>query len=205
MKSMIQAAVLLVFLAGCRDSYQPAKRELPAQPAPEISQPAPAAEGAAEPSGSTVDLGTILLSAPHTWVRKPPRSQFISAEFALPGGAADAEQGRLTVSVAGGSIEANVDRWRGQFEDKLAEDSQEELEIAGATVTLVDFSGTYNDQPGPFAAGVKREGYRMMAARISAVWCGGSAARAPSRPTSDGPTGKSSTSGERWRTLLSSA
>ncbi|MFM7291043.1 MAG: hypothetical protein ACKO6B_07410, partial [Planctomycetia bacterium] len=82
--------------------------------------------------------------------------------------------GRMTVMGAGGSVQANVDRWFGQFsqpdgsatKDKA---STKTLKLAGCTVTLVDVSGTYKDMPGgPFAGGktIERPDYRMLAAII---------------------------------------
>jgi len=82
--------------------------------------------------------------------------------------------GRMTVMGAGGGVQANVDRWYGQFtqpdgsatKDKA---STKTLKLAGSTVTLVDVSGTYKDSPGgPFAGGktVDRPGYRMLAAIV---------------------------------------
>ncbi|MDH3717372.1 MAG: hypothetical protein OES79_04560 [Planctomycetota bacterium] len=182
----------VILLAGCSESYQPAKRDAPAasvENAPAANEPvanAPAANphgafgaaanphgtfGAAAPAehlGNQVETGAIQLTAPEQWVRRQPRSGFVMAEFSLPKAEGDEKDGRLTVSVAGGSIEANIDRWRGQFGSGPEKDSQKEIDVAGLKVTLVDFAGTFNEQAGPFAPGVTREGYRMLAAIIPA-------------------------------------
>lgn len=162
------AVLLVVALMGCGESYRPVKTESSQVPAHDSTNGSTTDDGhmSQQTAGGAVDLASIRLSAPETWVRKPPRSEFVSAEFALPRAEGDSADGRLTVSTAGGSIEANIARWRGQFGDKAKSDSQEELSIAGTTVTVVDLSGTYNDQPRPFAPGVQREGYRMLAAII---------------------------------------
>jgi hypothetical protein len=174
----VAGPLVLVLLGGCSQSYEPAKREaVESEPAagveteggtdeaapsvaPVDSAPSPAVE-----SGD-VQAGVILLTPPETWVRKPASSDFVVAEFTLPRAEGDARDGRLTVSVAGGSIEANVDRWRGQFGAKPVRDSEDAQIIAGANVTVVDFSGTFNDSRGPFAPGEQREGYRMIGAII---------------------------------------
>jgi hypothetical protein len=122
----------------------------------------------AETLGSDLDLGEIRLKAPEGWSRKAPRSRILMAEFSLPRAEGDERDGRLTISRAGGGLKANIDRWRQQFSGSLGKDSQKTEEISGVDVTLVDFSGTYMDRPGPFAPGVEREGYRMMAAIIPA-------------------------------------
>jgi hypothetical protein len=116
---------------------------------------------------------SLSLEAPEGFERVQPKSGMIEVEFAVPS-EGDLPAGRMTVMGAGGSIEANIDRWCGQFaqpdggdtKDKLMKKS---LKVAGCTVTLVDIPGTYLDQPGgPFAGGpsVKRPGYRMLAAIV---------------------------------------
>ena len=183
------AWLFVLILAGCGSSYEPAKREAAApEPSPSgtaatPAETAPATDphqglaSAADPHqglapaadatdlGPEVTVGAIRLKAPDGWVRKPPRNEFISAEFALPKAEGDESDGRLTVSLARGSIEDNVKRWRDQFGGKPEKEAQQE-EIAGMKVTVVDFAGTYNDQPGPFAPGVERAGYRMLAAIV---------------------------------------
>ena len=163
----ISAVGMLVLLIGCEESYRPAVRDSATRLEPSSADgPEQTDDSAAESIGGDVELAAIRLKAPDTWSRNQPRSQFVAAEFSLPRAEGDTADGRLTISMAGGSVEANLERWRGQFVDKPAQDSEEALDVAGTTVTVVDLSGTFNDQPGPFAPGVKREGYRMIGAVI---------------------------------------
>ena len=103
-----------------------------------------------------------------------PKSNMIETEFSIPAAEGDATPGRMTVMGAGGSVQANIDRWYGQFtqpdgsatKDKA---STKKLNVSGSAVTLVDVSGTYKDMPGgPFAGGqaVDRPNYRMLAAIV---------------------------------------
>ena len=86
----------------------------------------------------------------------------------------DDRPGRVTISGAGGSIKANINRWIGQFDQPDGSSTEkvakvEDKKIAGQEVHLVDITGTYKDQPaGPFSGGpvVERKGYRMLAAII---------------------------------------
>jgi len=118
--------------------------------------------------------GSLSLEAPAGWQRVQPKSGIVETEFSIPPSQDGEPAGRMTVMGAGGSVQANIDRWCGQFaqpdgsatKDKAA---TKKLEIAGCTVTLVDVSGTYKDKPmGPFAggAGVDRPNYRMLAAIV---------------------------------------
>ena len=113
-----------------------------------------------------VEIGAMCLTAPDDWVRREPGSQFLLTEFALPKVAGAAEDGRLTVSSAGGSVEDNLTRWKGQFGGKPEKESQETIDVAGVKITVVDYTGTFSDQRGPFAPVTPKAGYRMLAAII---------------------------------------
>lgn len=117
--------------------------------------------------------GTLLLEAPAGWKRVQPKSGIVETEFSIPS-AGDLPAGRMTVMGAGGSVQANVDRWYGQFSQPDGSATKDKatsktLKLGGSTVTLVDVSGTYKDMPGgPFAGGktVERPDYRMLAAIV---------------------------------------
>ncbi len=116
--------------------------------------------------------GAFSLKAPAAWKMKKPRTRIVAYEFGLPAAKGDSVDGRLTIMAAGGSIEANVDRWIGQFVQpdgtatkKRAKTTQKE--IAGQQVYFVDIAGTYQDRPrGPFGPSIARENYRMLGAII---------------------------------------
>ena len=140
-----------------------------------VAQPAVAAgEGV-----FTIADGGASLEAPATWKRVQPKSGMVETEFAIPseGKAADGgplPPGRMTVMGAGGSVEANIERWCGQFSQPDGgstkdKSSTKTLKVAGRDVTLVDIVGTYKDSPGgPFAGGqaIDRPEYRMLAAIV---------------------------------------
>jgi hypothetical protein len=119
-------------------------------------------------TGPEVHAGGIQLKAPDGWVRKAASSGFVEAEFMLPRAQGDEQDGRLTVSVAAGSIEQNISRWKGQFGGNPSKSKQDTFKVAGMDVTLVDFTGTFNDSRGPNAPAVERPNYRMIAAIIPA-------------------------------------
>jgi hypothetical protein len=154
--------LVLVLLGGFHNAPQAAVAQS-AENEPSADSPAPPASEIEK-----VRAGRIRLTPPESWLRKKPRSSFVAAELALPRVEGDERDGRLTVSMAGGSIEANVARWKSQFGGKPARESEKKFDIAGVTATVVDFSGTYNDARGPFAPGVQRKGYRMLGAIIPA-------------------------------------
>ena len=137
--------------------------------------PTRAQPGSAEAAGVfTIADGAFSFEAPAGWERVQPKSGMIETEFAVPA-AEGAAAGRMTVMGAGGTIEANVDRWCGQFSQPDGSATRDKtttkkLEVAGCQVTMVDIAGTFKDMPGgPFAGGaaVERPGYRMLAAIVS--------------------------------------
>ncbi|MCA9267819.1 MAG: hypothetical protein KDA41_05085, partial [Planctomycetales bacterium] len=115
--------------------------------------------------------GKLTLVAPDAWQVKAPANRIIEYEFALPASEGDEVDGRLTVMGAGGSVDANIDRWIQQFTQPDGKATREratikEVKIAGQNVHLVDIAGTFADRRGPFAPAVNREGYRMLGAII---------------------------------------
>lgn len=117
--------------------------------------------------------GALKMTVPANWKTVQPRSRIIEHEFQAP------KEGdtlsRITLMAAGGSIDANVERWIGQFtqpDGKASKDvaKVEKKKVGDFEVTVVDISGTMSESMGggPFAPGktVKREGYRMLGAII---------------------------------------
>ena len=83
----------------------------------------------------------------------------ISAKFQMPDVGPDVT---LTLSRSGGGLEANLDRWRGQF-DSSRDEVTETLQVANADATLIDLEGR-------FSAGFGREpqdGWRMLGVVVS--------------------------------------
>ncbi len=94
--------------------------------------------------------GKIVLTAPAEWKQVTPRSSIVTYEFNYP---ADAKPGepapvRVTVMPASGGLQANLDRWFGQFtqpDGKATKDVSkvETFEVSGQKVHFVKIPGTY--------------------------------------------------------------
>jgi hypothetical protein len=172
------AVLFTLFIAGCGEqaihsaaTERPEPRQAVDNDAEKATPLTPALDGTADhnspaAAGGIVELEAIALTAPSRWQRKQASSSFVAAEFSLPRAEGDDADGRLTVSSAGGTVEANIDRWKGQFQPQPKVAKQEVVDVAGLKVTFVDYSGDFNDQRGPFAPGQTRPGYRMIAAVI---------------------------------------
>ena len=123
--------------------------------------------------------GALMFNAPDAWKKVKPRSFVVEYEIAVPkseGEADDAQDGRLTIMGAGGSVQANVDRWYGQYSQPDGGATKDvakvtETNVGECKVTWVDITGTLMDKPGgPMSGGatVERENYRTLAAIIQA-------------------------------------
>jgi hypothetical protein len=100
--------------------------------------------------GEVVDLGGISVKVPDGWTKQKPTSKLRKYQFSLPKVDGDKEDGDLAVFQAiGGSVEANVERWKGQFlppKGKSIDDvSKLDKFMLGKTTDVVvfDVSGTY--------------------------------------------------------------
>jgi hypothetical protein len=117
--------------------------------------------------------GALVFTAPSEWKSVEPANRIIEHELAVPAADGKAEgAARLTIMAAGGSVEANIARWVGQFKgteggaDRSAAKT-EKLDINGMPTTLVDLSGIYVDSPrGPFGPKVERPDYRLVGAIV---------------------------------------
>lgn len=118
--------------------------------------------------------GALSATAPGEWLKVKPRNRIIEAEIKVPASSesgdtsdgAEAPFGRLTVMAAGGSVDANIARWRGQFRFGAGDEpTVEKAEVNGMAVTWFDAAGTFLDSPrGPFGPKVEKADHRMLAA-----------------------------------------
>jgi hypothetical protein len=136
-----------------------AEDEMPAGHPPVDGQGgAPAMGGMGQGGGKTLpdgadgtkQLGTFAIAPPKDWKERPTKSSMRAAEWALPGkGGEDAE---LVVYYFGqggaGGVDANLERWLGQFQQADGKPSKEVAKIDKTTIdgrpaTLVSVEGRY--------------------------------------------------------------
>ena len=78
-------------------------------------------------------------TAPEAWATAPNPSPMRLATYRVKGDAGEAE---LSVTRAGGTADANIERWLGQF-DQAGKDTRAEKTVRGMKVTIVEVAGTY--------------------------------------------------------------
>ena len=125
-----------------------------------------------DPLSFSVADGNLNFTTTGTWKSVKPKSRILEFEIQVPREENDNRDGRLTVMGAGGSIDANIARWEGQFSQadgsptkaKVTEETVENMKV-----TMVDISGVYVEtMGGPFSGGKKVENpeFRVLAAII---------------------------------------
>ncbi len=180
------AAVVLASLLACGDGAPAPK--LPSPPvapprAPSLSAQTPAAPSAATPvtwnndnnSTATSDASLLQvagLTAPKpvawTWVK--PSMQFRTLQYTIAGGADSTSAADLIVSVFnagdGGPIDANIERWRGQFRngEAMADAKTSKGEVQGMPLTRVELEGDYMSMGSP----APKVGFMQLAAIVEA-------------------------------------
>ena len=99
---------------------------------------------------------SLAVNPPPEWISVPVSSPMRLAQFTLPKTAGDAEDADLTIFYfggAGGTVEANLERWTNQM---LQPDGRRSAEVATTTAfTAGDLLVTLLDVPGIYAAEVR--------------------------------------------------
>lgn len=122
---------------------------------------------AAEEGPKIFKVNDLTFPRPDGWKWEQPTSSMRKAQLSAPGkdGAADVVFFYFGPGGAGG-VQANVDRWMGQFQ-KVRDKKSEKRTIGGIDVTFVEAAGTFMSGP-PFGQKVPKEGYALRGAIIGA-------------------------------------
>ncbi len=117
--------------------------------------------------------GGLRWAAPADWTSKGS-TRMRAATYSIPAAPGDSEGGECAVYFfgpgQGGSVQANVRRWLGQFRTPEGGPVDEaarvtERNVGEIPVTWLEVRGTYLFKPAPFAPKVTpKPGYRMLAA-----------------------------------------
>lgn len=119
---------------------------------------------------------SLTYQAPPEWERVESGSTMRLAEWKLAPGAGDPDEARVIIFYfgkgGGGSVEANLERWYGQFEQPDKTPSRDrarvrKLTVDALNVTRADISGTYVAEVRP-GAGERhnKPDFRMIAAIV---------------------------------------
>lgn len=85
----------------------------------------------------------VKWTTPGRWKAGPPK-EMRTATYLIPAATGDSEDAECAVFTnIGGGVQANIDRWVGQFEKTDGPQIQKQTTINGLTVTTVEVSGTF--------------------------------------------------------------
>ena len=118
--------------------------------------------------------GTLHFTAPPAWKSRPSTSQMRVAEFIVPRAAGDPEDAETIVYFfggSGGSVDANIERWVGQFQTEsggqVPAPKRTTSTNGSLSMTAIDVSGTYVAQVRPGSAErFNKPNFRMWAAVV---------------------------------------
>ena len=127
---------------------------------------APALQGAEKTK--KVAAKDITLNVPTSWKQSPASNNLRTAQFAFPKAEGDKDDAELVVYFfggAGGGVNANLERWSGQFQPGGKKQKIYKGESKQGEYYLLDITGVYNKPIGP---PINRQtnptpGYQMLA------------------------------------------
>jgi len=157
------ATVHTTEVAAQPEPMEPAEQQLPPghPPVDDTMQ----AQGMMPNAGDVpaADPSSLEWKAPARWQVAPNTSNMRLATYRIPHAPGDASDGELSITRAGGSADANAQRWIGQFADDGTRTSKRSTRKVGLLeVSIVEVQGTY-------AGGMGKEGASTGWALLGAI------------------------------------
>jgi hypothetical protein len=174
------ALTLLVGFSGCgggdAERARLAFEESDGSTAMPAGHPPSETTPAARPGATAADaVAGLQWQPPAGWSRGEERAMRV-ATYLLAAAPGDPEGGECAVyyfgAGQGGDVDANVQRWIGQFDQPDGRASADvaltdEMTVSDMRVTTVEISGTYTGTMGPMSGGAEaKPGYRMLGAIV---------------------------------------
>jgi hypothetical protein len=159
--------VAAVSLAACNKTSEPdpSSTRGPASSAPGPASPMNTAPARATPPSGPAGPAEVGYDAPGAWTRAPKPGPMRKATFYVPRVPGDPEEGEMSVSQAGGSVDQNIARWALQLDRKLGDVKRTPRIVNGVAVTVVEIHGDYLGMSMPGAPPpVKKPGFALLGA-----------------------------------------
>jgi hypothetical protein len=156
-------ALALSLAAACGSSSDP-------QPGPAASSRPPASSPPRDDGAAAAPAGELAWDAPASLREVDHPSSMRKATYQAPAVEPDTEAPELAVTVVGGSIDANVDRWVGQF-DAAARGTlaRTKRRVGPYEVTVVEMRGTFQGGGGMMGGpATPKPGWALLAAIVPA-------------------------------------
>ena len=85
----------------------------------------------------------LAWAAPSGWTDDKTGSAMRIATYKIPKATGDTEDATMAVSTAGGALDANIERWVGQF-SPVTKSTRSERKVGALAVTIVEVQGTFS-------------------------------------------------------------
>jgi hypothetical protein len=150
------ALLASLLLMGCSKTEEPPPSEAARSSAAAPAKPSP-------PPGAT----DVTWDPPASWTKADKPGPMRKATYTVPRAPGDAEDGELSVSQAGGTVDQNVARWAGQLERRPEDAKRISRTVNGLRVTVVEIHGDYAGMTMPGApASTKKPGWALLGAIV---------------------------------------
>lgn len=149
------------------EEQEPAPEQLPPGHPP-IDKPSSPSPGGTDRLDDTPAPGDVAFEwkVPPRWQVVPNPSPMRLATYRVPRAPGDAEDAELSVTRAGGSADANAERWIHQFDEAGQKTAKRTTRTIGrAEVTIVEVQGAYSGAMGK--AGASQPGSALLGAIVS--------------------------------------
>ena len=113
---------------------------------------------------SANDAPSLVWKAPAEWTTVPNTSSMRLATYHVPAAKGDADETDVSVVRAGGTTDANIDRWVRQF-DEAGKDERTVKTVGPFKITIVEVSGSYLGM-GAGADAPARKGWSLLGAVV---------------------------------------
>ena len=121
--------------------------------------------GSVGPTASVPESSPLEWKAPERWQPMANASRMRLATYRVPRLPSDSEDAELSVMQAGGSVDANVERWTGQFDPAGQKTARHAIRKVGPLdVTVVEVQGTYSGGMGTDVS--PRPGWALLGAIV---------------------------------------
>lgn len=118
-------------------------------------------------AGEVVEMDGLKSKTPDGWKKGTPTTDVQHAVFTIPKVEGDPEDAKLTVFFfkgSGGSLDANIKRWKDAFKSPAGDKAKvEKMKVGDVEVTTVDLQGTYLFKVTPMdTKSVEKPDFRMV-------------------------------------------
>lgn len=161
-RTLLVACAIAIAALGCKKTEEPdASPKAEAPGASSSSSPLKLPPSHGPDANAPMD---IAWDAPPSFEKSENKSAMRKATYKIKAAAGDADDAELSVTQAGGGVQANVKRWSGQFDN--ADPTLTPKTVNGIKVTMVELKGTYAGMSASGAAAGAKPGYMLLGAIV---------------------------------------